>query len=185
MNRIGKVINIKKNKVYIVTKNNEFCILKKNDTTPQMNSMYAGEEYKRSSVFFKTLLVILISVLILLGFKFIKSADTKTEFILEMGGKYKITTNASNYVVKVEGNNSKARKILLLQDIKGKQLDPSLYNLLKDSIFEEQVAPHTSITFYVLKGTKEDILELTQFNKLRKENNIKVNINVGGEGLIE
>lgn len=185
MKRVGKVINIKKNKVYIVTKNDEFCILRRNETTPQMDSMYAGEEYKRSSIIFRTLLVILLSALILLVLKWYKTSGTKNEFIVDMGGKYKITTNASNSVIKVEANNSKAKKVLLTKDIKGKQLDDALYNLIKDSLFEKQIEPFNYITFYVLKGTKEDILHLTEFNKHRRENNIKININVGGDGLIE
>ena len=46
MQKSGKIINIVKNKVYVVTKNNMFVTLKKHAVEPVIGEIYIGEEVK-------------------------------------------------------------------------------------------------------------------------------------------
>ncbi|SHK27627.1 hypothetical protein SAMN02745248_02206 [Hathewaya proteolytica DSM 3090] len=185
MKKVGKVINIKGNKIYIVTKENEFCILKRNSTTPKMNSIYAGEVYNHKSAILATIIVILISILILAVFKAYEFFSIKTEFIVEMGGRFKISVNNEDKITNIQGNNPTARNILKNKSLKYKSLDEGLSFLFQECIKEKKILPQGDVTFYMTKGSEEHITKLSKFNKLKAENSIYLNINTGGEGIIE
>ena len=50
MRKAGKIINVEKNKVYIITANNEFATLEKHTTEPKIGELYAGEEFQSIAI---------------------------------------------------------------------------------------------------------------------------------------
>ena len=50
MRKSGKIINIEKNKVYIITANNEFVTLEKHEAEPTIGELYAGEVFQNTAI---------------------------------------------------------------------------------------------------------------------------------------
>lgn len=186
MKKMGKVLNVKGDQVFIVTKNNEFCIVQKNGVKPEKDCIYVGEEYKKPSIV-KKLLTVLMFIIIIIGlvqaFRFFKA---KNQFIIDMTSSFKITTNNLDLVTKIEGNNSKGREMLKDLDLKYKNIDSVLCILLKKSIDKKYIGDTDTknITVFILDGDEKDILELKEFDTLHKNQSIPLTINKDGEGTI-
>lgn len=186
MKKMGKVLNVKGDQVFIVTKDNEFCIVKKNGVKPEKDCIYIGEEYKKPSIVKKFISVFIIIILIIIGVQGVRFFKVKGEFIIDMTASFKITTNNLDLVTKVEGNNSKGREMLKSLDLKYKNIDTALCTLLKKSIDKKYIGTTETdnITVFILKGDEKDILELKDFDILHKNQSIPLTLNKDGKGTI-
>lgn len=189
MRKVGKVLNIDGDKVYIVTKDNEFCTLRKNNIIPQKGSAYAGELYKKSSPFKKLATIFLLFLFIAFlieGFLYFKP---KSKLIIDMNSSFKISVNNLGIIINAEGNNSKGRAILKNTKIKYKTLDEGLTTILTKSISKDYIgtpkSPTFKITIFVVDGPKNFKPTYENFTNAAKNKDIKITINNDGNGIIE
>lgn len=187
MKKVGKVLNIEKNKVFIVTSDNEFCVLRRNSIKPVKGHIYVGELYSKIS-FLKKVIISLVFVSILFlsiqGFRFFKVSSS---FIIDINSSFKLTVNDLGIITNIEGNNSKGREVLKNLDLKYTSLDKCLCCLLKSTI-EKKYFTNThednTITIFILKGSEKDILQLKEFETLYKNLDLTLNTNNYGNGTI-
>lgn len=175
MRKVGKVINIEKDKVYIVTEDNEFCILKKNNIVPEMGKIYAGNVYKRISPIKKVLLISLLAICIIFVIESFLYFKTDSSLIIDMGSSFKVNINNLGIIIKVEGNNQSGRSLLKNKNLKYKSADYCLTTLLEDSIKANYVgtpaSPKNEITIFVMEGQKKFSLRYSNFRNLAKNRN--------------
>lgn len=189
LRKVGKVLNVEGDKVYIVTKDNEFCTIRKNNIVPEKGAAYAGEVYKKSSPFKKLAIIFFSFVFIAFlveGFLYFRP---KSNLIVDMNSSFKISVNNLGIIIKIEGNNSKGREILKSTKIKYKSLDEGLTELLTKSISKDLIgtpkSPTSQITIFVVEGPKKFNPTYENFKNAAKNKDIKVTINNDGNGIIE
>lgn len=189
LRKVGKVLNIENDKVYIVTKENEFCVLKKNHITPVKGEPYGGEIYKKPSPLKKLALILgifLFLVFLVEGFLYFR---TQTTLIVDMGSSFKVNINNLGVIIKVEGNNSNGRNVIKNNNLKFKNLDEGLTKLLTDSIKLNYIGTSSSktnqITIFVIEGPKKFQPRYDNFKNAAKNKDIKITINNDGKGTIE
>ena len=101
MRKIGKVINIEKNKVYIITQDKEFLTVEKHLAEPMIGELYAGEEFQKV-VIWKYLLAVAIIVLLIFSIRKVY-LENKYNFsvIVDMNSSLRMEVDGSNKIKKV------------------------------------------------------------------------------------
>ena len=190
MLKSGKVINIEKKKVYIITANKEFVTLEKNTSEPIIGELYEGEEFQGVAIW-KYFLVIVCILLFL--FSTIKLyLDNKYNFsvIVDMNCSIKLEVNGSNKIRKVEGISSGGYKIKQLVDLDNKSLEVALKLILDESINQKFLTKAHSddgfkISIFVYGNKTKIPLNLTEFKRYAGTHNFKVLINNNGQAVID
>ena len=103
MKKSGKIINIEKNKVYIITTNKEFVTLEKNEIEPIIGELYVGEEFKSIAIWKYALSITCVLLLLLLIGKLYMNNKYNYSVIVDMNCSLKMDVNSSNKITKVEG----------------------------------------------------------------------------------
>jgi len=190
MRKAGKVINVEKNKVYIITANKEFATLEKHSIEPKIGELYAGEEFRSFSIW-KYLLVITCMLLLFLTIKKLYS-DNKYNFsvIVDMNCSMKLEVNGSNKIKKVEGISSKGYKIKQLVPLEDKLLADALKLILDESINQKYLTKaHADdgfkISIFISENKSNTPIDLTEFIKYAAAHNFKVLVNNDGQVKIE
>ena len=126
MRKAGKIINVEKNKVYIITAKNEFATLEKHTSDPKIGELYAGEEFQSIAIW-KYFLAITIMLVLFLSIKKLY-LDNKYNYsvIVDMNCSIKMEVNGSNKIKKVEGISSGGYKIKQLLSLEHKPLEEAL-----------------------------------------------------------
>jgi len=165
MRKSGKIINIEKDKVYIITENNEFVTLERHTTNPVVGQLYEGEEF-RSVAIWKYILAIACIILLIFSLRKLY-LDNKYNYsvIVDMNCSIKMEVSGSNKIKKVEGRSEGGYKIIKLANLKHKSLDEALKLILDESIKQK----------YLTKAHAEDGFKISVFVTGNK-NNVKVNI---------
>ena len=190
MQKAGKVINIKDNKVYIITANQEFVTLEKHSTEPIIGELYAGEEFKSLSLWKHFLLIICV---ILLTFSARKLyLDNKYEFtvIVDMNCKLKMEVTSLNEIKSVEGKSEGGFKLKEILDLKHKSFDEALHLILDESIKQNYLTKaHADdgykISIFVVDNKNNTPIDVTKFKDYANTHNFKVVINNNIKALIE
>ena len=190
MRKAGKVINIEKNKVYIITSNNEFVTLEKHTIEPTMGELYAGEE-SQSIAIWKYLLVIACTLLLLFSIRKLY-LDNKHDFsvIVDMNCSLKMEVNGSNKIKKVEGISSGGYKIKQLLDLEDKPFEVALNLILDESIKQKFLTKaHADdgfkISIFISDNKSNTPVNLTDFENYANKHNFKVIINNSGQSIIK
>ncbi len=190
MRKAGKVINIEKNKVYIITTNKEFVTVEKHAVEPTIGELYVGEEFQSIAVW-KYLLVM--ACILLLVFSIRKLyLDNKYNFsvIVDMNCSIKMEVSGSNKIKKVEGISSGGYKISQLLDLKHTPLEIALNLILDESIKQGYLTKaHADdgfkISIFVSDSKNNTLIDLTEFEKYADIHNFRVLINNNGQTVIK
>lgn len=190
MRKAGKIINIEKNKVYIITANNEFATLEKHTAEPIIGELYAGEEVQ-SFALWKYVLAIALMLLLLFSIRKVY-LDNKYNFsvIVDMNCSIKMEVNGSNKIKKVEGISSGGYKIKQLLSLEHKPLEDALKLILDESINQKYLTKaHADDGFRLsifISGNKNNVpIDLTEFIKYAATHNFQVSINNNGQAVID
>ncbi|MBZ9632854.1 hypothetical protein [Clostridium sp. FP1] len=182
MRKAGKVINIEKNKVYIITAKNEFATLEKHAASPKIGEPYAGEEF-HSVAIWKYLLIIGCMAVLLFSIKKLY-LDNKNNYsvIVDMNSSIKMEVTGTDKIKKVEGVSSGGYKIKQLLSLEGKPLDVALTLILDESIKQKYLTKaHADdgfkISIFISGNKNKSPINLTEFIKYANANNFKVLVN--------
>ena len=190
MQKSGKIINIEKNKVYIITENNEFVTLEKHTADPKIGELYVGKEFRSISVW-KYLLAIACILLLLFSIRKLY-LDNRYNFsvIVDMNCSLKMEVNGSNKITNVEGINSKGYNIKRLVALENKSLDEALHLILDESLKQKYLTKaHADdgfkISIFVSENKNRTPINLTEFNRYAGTHNFKVSLNNNGQAVID
>ncbi|MBU3145932.1 hypothetical protein [Clostridium sp. CF012] len=190
MRKAGKIINVEKNKVYIITANNEFATLEKHTPDPKIGELYAGEEYQSVAIW-KYLLVIAFMLVLLFSIKKLY-LDNRYNYsvIIDMNCSLKLEIDATNKIKKVEGISSGGYKIKQLISLEHKSLEEALKLILDESIKQKYLTKaHADDGFKIsifISGNKSNTqINLAEFIKYAGAHNFKVLINNDGQVKID
>lgn len=190
MRKAGKVINIEKNKVYIITTNKEFVTVEKHTVDPIIGELYAGEEVQGFRLW-KYLLIIACMLLLIFSVRKLY-LDNKHNFsvIVDMNCSIKMEVSGSNKIKMVEGISSGGYKITHILSLEHKTLDEALHLILDESIKQKFLTKaHADdgfkISIFVSDNKNNVPVILTNFEKYANEHNFKVIINNNGQSVIK
>ncbi|MBZ9684924.1 hypothetical protein G9F72_000930 [Clostridium estertheticum] len=185
MRKAGKIINVEKNKVYIITANNEFATLEKNTVEPKIGELYAGQEFQSVAIW-KYLLVIVCLLVLLFSIKKLY-LDNKDNYsvIVDMNCSLKMEVTGTDKIKKVEGISSGGYKIKQLLSLEHNSLGQALKLILDESIKQKYLTKaHADDGFKIsifISGYKNDTpVDLTEFIKYASAHNFKVLVNNNG-----
>lgn len=190
MRKSGKIINIEKNKVYIITSDKEFVTLQKHTIKPVIGDLYVGEEYKKIAPW-KYVLVTACILLLLFSIKELYMNNRYDySVIVDMNCSIKMEVDGSNNVKKVEGISSGGYKITHLIVLEHKSLDEALHLILDESIKQKYLTKaHADdgfkISIFVSGNKYKTPINLTVFKKYAATHDFDVLINANGQALIE
>ena len=190
MRKAGKIINIEKNKVFIITANKEFATLEKHTTDPKIGDLYAGEEFKRIAIWKYLLASAFVLILIFSIRKLYLDNKYNFSVIVDMNCSMKMEVSSSNKIKKVEGINSKGFIIKDLLPLENKSLSEALHMILDESIKQKYLTKaHADDGFKIsifISGNKSNApIDLSDFQKYAGTHNFKVFINNNGQAAIE
>ncbi|MCM1991931.1 hypothetical protein [Oceanirhabdus seepicola] len=186
MKKSGKVTNVKRSKVYILTPENEFAIVKMNSITPVKGEMYTGYEFYEMHKGLKLLIFFILIMGLALSIYFMKYTKTSTSFIINMNAEFKIHVNKDNKVVEIEGLNSKGRSILNTSSFFNKNYDDTLirlYNICtaKDYFSNDYLSKKPYIIIYINGHSKNINLDFSSFEEYINYRNLDLIINQNGK----
>ncbi|MBU3189108.1 hypothetical protein K9O30_08655 [Clostridium bowmanii] len=190
MRKAGKIINIEKNKVFIITANKEFATLEKHTEDPKIGELYAGEEFKRIAIW-KYLLASAFVLILIFSIRKLY-LDNKYDFsvIVDMNCSIKMEVSSSNKIKKVEGINSKGYKIKELLPLENESLSEALHMILDESIKQKYLTKaHADdgfkISIFISGNKANEPIDLSDFQKYAGTHNFKVFINNNGQAAME
>lgn len=190
MRKSGKIINIEKNKVYIITENKEFVTLEKHSVEPVIGELYVGEELKSISIWKYALSITCMLVLLILIRELYIGNRYNYSVIVDMNCSLKMNVNASNKITKVEGISSGGYKIKELLNLEHTSLNQALHLILDESIKQKFLTKaHADdgfkISIFVSGNKNKTPVNLTEFKKYAGTHNFKVLINDNGQAIID
>lgn len=186
MRKAGKVINVEKDKVYIITTNNEFVTVEKHSLEPVIDELYVGEECKPLALW-KYLLVI--SCVVLLAFT-VKNLYLNNRYnysvIVDMNCSLKMEINSSNEIKKVKGISPGGYKMEQDLALKHKSLEEALHLILDESIKQKYLTKaHADDGFKIslfISGNKNNTpINVAKFRDYAKTHNFTVLVNNNGQ----
>ena len=186
MKKSGKVTNVKGNKVYILTPENEFAIVKINTITPIKGEVYIGYEFYEMHKGLKFFIFFTLIIGLALSIYFVKYTKTSTAFIINMNAKFRINVNKDNKVVEIEGLNGKGSSILNTSSFFNKNYNDALirlYNICtaKDYFSNEYLSKNPYVIIYI-DGHSENIqLDFSAFEEYINYRNLDLIINQDGK----
>lgn len=190
MRKAGKVINIEKNKVHIITANKEFATVQKHTIEPIIGALYAGEEFQKITIWKYTLAAVFMLVILFSIRKLYLDNKYNFSVIVDMNCSIKMEVSSSNRIKKVEGISSGGYKIKQLIVLEDKSLDEALSLILDESIKQKYLTKaHADdgfkISIFVSDNKNNTPINLTKFEKYANERNFKLIINNDGQAVIK
>lgn len=189
MQKSGKIINIVKNKVYVVTKNNMFVTLKKHAVEPVIGEIYIGEEVKPIALWKYVLYLTCALVILFLIKQLYLNNKYNYSVIVDMNCSLKLDVNGSNNVTSASGISSGGYKINELINLKDTSLNQSLHLILDESIkLKYLTKAHADdgykISIFITSNKHKTPINLTEFEKYAGSHNFDVLINDNGQAII-
>ncbi|MBK5240585.1 hypothetical protein [Clostridium sp.] len=190
MRKAGKVINVDKDKVYIITVNQEFVTLLKHSSEPVIGELYAGEEFKRLALWKYFLLIICVILLTFSARKLYLDNRYNFSVIVDMNCTLKLDINGSGEIKNVQGVTSGGFKMEKDLDLTHKSLDEALHLILDESIKQKYLTKaHADdgfkISIFIVDNKNNTPIDVTKFKDYANTHNFKVIINNNGKALIE
>jgi len=189
MRKAGKIINIEKDKVYIITANNEFVTLEKHAAEPILGELYVGEEFRNAQIWKYILATFCILLLLFLLRKLYYDNRYNYSVIVDMNCSLKMDVNGSNKITNVEGISSGGYKMKQLLSLEHKSLDEALHLILDEAIKQNYLtkarADDGFEIYIAISGNKNKApIDLTEFNRYAGTHNFKVLLNNNGHAVI-
>ena len=189
MRKAGKVINIEKNKVYIITANKEFVTLEKHTADPKVGELYAGEEFKSVAIWKYVFVISCVLFLLFTIRKLYLNNKYNFSVIVDMNCSIRMELDSSNTIKKVEGINSNGYKIKALLPLEDKSLEEALHLILNESIKQKYLTKaHADDGFKIsifISGNKANApIDLSAFEKYANSHNYNITINNNGQAIV-
>ncbi|WBW97380.1 anti-sigma-I factor RsgI family protein [Oceanirhabdus sp. W0125-5] len=186
MKKSGKVMNVKGSKVYILTPEDEFAIVKINSITPVKGELYTGYEFYEMHKGLKLLIFFILIMGLAVSIYFIKYTKATTSFIINMNAEFKINVNKDNKVVKIEALNSKGKSILNTSSFFNKNYNDTLkrlYNVCtaKDYFSKEYLSRTPYVIIYINATSQNINLDFTEFEEYLNFRKLDLIINQNGK----
>jgi len=190
MRKAGKIINIEKNKIYIITANNEFVTLEKHAAEPVIGELYAGEEFRSTNIWKYLLATVCILLLLFLLRKLYYDSRYNYSVIVDMNCSLKMDVNGSNKITKVEGISSGGYKMKQLLPLEHKSLEVALKLILDESIKQKYLTKaHADdgykILIFVSDNKNKTPINLTEFYRYAGTHNFKVLLNNNEQAVLD
>jgi hypothetical protein len=190
MRKSGKIINIEKNKVYIITANNDFVTLEKHGSEPIIGEQYEGEVYQTIAIW---KYILIIACILLLTFSLRKLyLDNKYNYsvIVKMNCSIKMDVNGSNKIKNVKALTEGGNKITKLVSLENKSLDDALKLILDEAINQKYLTKaHADdgfiIYIFVTDNKNKTPINLTEFNRYAGTHDFKVILNNDGQAALD
>jgi len=187
----GKVLNFDENKVYVVTENNEFIILKRNETTPKKNEIYSSEIYQKSKITtnIKFLFVLICIVAIIASYALYNYYSPKLTIVCKMNVVVTLKINYKDKIIGVKGINLKGKKVIAELKLNHKPINDGLICLFDKCIKlnylnDKFIKNNKKIILYISNNYDNYNLDLSAFKKYANKLNYTVLINNNGSGEI-
>lgn len=186
MRKAGKIINVEKNKVYIITANKEFATIEKNTVEPKIGELYAGEEFQSVAIWKYLLIIAFMLVLLFSIKKFYLDNKDNYSVIIDMNCSLKMEVTGADKIKKVEGINSKGYKIKELVSLEHNSLVQALKLILDESIKQKYLTKaHADdgfkISIFISNNKSATPVDLTEFITYANAHNFKVLVNNDGQ----
>jgi len=186
MKKSGKVMNVKGSKVYILTPEDEFAIVKINSNPPVKGEVYTGYELYEMNKGLKFLIFFAMVIGLSLCIYFIKYTKTTTSYIVSMNAEFKIKVNKDNKIVEIKGLNSKGTSVLNASSFFNKNYNDTLirlYNICtaKDYFSNEYLSKNPYIVIYIDGHSKNITLDFSPFEEYINYRNLHLIINQDGK----
>lgn len=190
MRKVGKVINIEKNKVYIITQNKEFLTVEKHTTQPTIGELYAGEEFQKFAMWKYIFAVVIIVLLIFLTRKVYLDSKHNFSAIIDMNSSLRVEVDGLNRIKKAEGRSPNGNKVLAILDLNHKPFEEALHLILDESIKQKYLTKaHAEdgfkISIFISDNDNNSKIDLTEFKKYAGTKNFKVVFNNNGQFVID
>ena len=186
----GKVLNYDKDKVYVVTDNNEFKVLKRNKNIPQKDEMYSGKIYnKTSSTVLKISFVFICLISMIISYYLYNYYSTKYTVVCKMNVVVSLKVNYKNKIIGVKGINSRGKKSIENLKLKHMPLNEGLISLFNKCIElnylnDKFIKRNNKILLYISNNYENYAVDLLPFKKYANKLNYTVLINNNGSGEI-
>ncbi|MBU3113131.1 anti-sigma-I factor RsgI family protein [Clostridium lacusfryxellense] len=189
MRKSGKIINIEKDKVYIITESKEFVTLEKHAEEPIIGQTYEGDVFQSVAIW---KYILIIACIILLTFSLRKLyLDNKYNYsvIVKMNCSIKMEVNGSNKIQSVKGLTEGGNKIIKLVSLEHKSLEVALKLILDEAINQNYLtkahADDGFIIYVFVTDNKNKIpINLTEFNRYAGTHDFKVILNNDGQAAL-
>lgn len=185
MKHTGKVINIDKNKVFIVTKDKEFLTVKKNKIEPIVGQIYTGESKNPVSSTLKYIIFAISILIVFSAYTLFQSFSPKATIIAEMtdfNGKIKFEINKNNKIINVSSRNTTGLEIIDTTNVVGNYLNDGLIILFDNALSEKKLSipdGHNfgQINIFISNNKFNDDVNLNEFIEHSEKNKFIVQIN--------
>lgn len=186
MKKSGKVMNVKGSKVYILTPEDEFSIVKINSIPPVKGEIYTGYEFYEMHKGLKLLIFFILIMGLALSIYFAKFTKASTSFIINMNAEFKINVNKDNKVVEIDGLNSKGRSVLNTSSFFNKDYKDTLIRLYsicmaKDYFSNDYLSKNPYVIIYIDGQSNNINLDFSTFEEYINSRNLDLIINQNGK----
>lgn len=181
MKRSGKVLNFDDEKVYLMTKENEFVTVERGKTIPIKGESYSGEEITPPSKIVKVLSLIIVASILsiyLINFLFFR---TDASIVISFNTNIKIGIN-KNRIVQIDGIGGNSLELVDAYSVKGSELNEGLIILFDEALNQALIDTYTGydrgkITVYITKAGYKEPLNFTKFIDYAYRKNYDVLVN--------
>jgi len=181
MKKTGRVLNFDKNKVYIVTSENEFVTVERHKETPIKDKLYRGEEITKTSKTVFTLTIVILacflSIYILKFFFFTSDAN----IVIKFDRNIKIGIN-NNKIVEVTPVGGGSLQLVDTTSVMGNEINDGLIILLDEALKQKLIRNYTGydrgqISVYIIKAGHREPLNFTKFIDYAYDRNYDILLN--------
>ena len=179
----GMVLKIDKKLAYIITSYGDFLKIKINsEEFPEVGigDLISGKTHKNIKFYKFPILMCVFSLILIIFLSFSIYNQSHSSIVIEMNGSIKIQLNRFNKVVSYSSTTSTLKKITNAVAIDNKNMDESIFSILKYAKDNEIIKKGSTIYLYVNGiNIKEDNFKTTEDYII--ENKLDVRINNNGK----
>ncbi|MGL4730801.1 MAG: hypothetical protein ACRCW0_04365 [Clostridium sp.] len=182
MKRTGKVINVEKNKVYLLTKDKEFITVRKNEIEPKIGNIYTGTVITKKSIFQKLFALILL-LLILSGVAFVfNNTSPKYTIIADLNCNIRFEVTSSGKITNVSSKDSKGISLINDTNVTGNNINDGLMILFDEALEKKQLTIPNGyyvgeILIFITSESSKSQIDLQKFIDYAQKNKFIVTVN--------
>lgn len=182
MKVVGKVLNIDKNKVYLVTKDNKFVTVKKNHIKPEVGKLYSGDIIEKPSSK-KIMTISIVAVCILLISIYASTFFiTYSTVIVDLNCTIKIDLNKKQQIIKTSSKDKLSFQLTDSLNIDGNSINDGLIMLFDEALKKKILTiPNGyqlgTVSIYIPKNKNKETINLNKFIDYAFNKRFKVLLN--------
>ncbi|GAA0117126.1 hypothetical protein [Clostridium senegalense] len=182
MKRTGKIINIEKNKVYLLTKDKEFITVKRNNINPKMGNIYTGTVIQKKTLVQKLLISFLLIGIISASILTYTQFATKYVVIADFNSNVRFEVTSSGKISNVSSKDAEGIELINNTNVLGNTLNDGLIILFDEALKEKKISIPNGyyigkVLVFVSNNKTELPLDLNTFVSHAEKNNFVVTVN--------